>query len=68
VEKVTDKRVFGWFIELPMDTAVRDVTRFTRNRGRLLRGDVAGRFIAAVLAACRSSRCRRRSTSRWMAH
>lgn len=30
--------MFRWFIGLPMDAAVWDVTVFTKNRDRLLRG------------------------------
>ena len=32
-----------------MEAAVRDVTVFTKNRDRLLQGDVAGKFLAAIL-------------------
>lgn len=41
---------FRWFVGLNADDPVWDVTVFTKNRDRLLRGDVAGAFFAAVLA------------------
>ncbi|GIL02686.1 MAG: DDE transposase [Alphaproteobacteria bacterium] len=57
-EQVTYNMLFRWFIGLwpladlrsPMDAPVWDVTVFTENRDRLLRGEVAGKFFAAVLA------------------
>jgi len=42
--------LFRWFVGLGMDAPVWDVTVFTKNRDRLLRGEVAGRLFAAVLA------------------
>ncbi|NGM24144.1 IS5 family transposase [Roseomonas stagni] len=42
--------LFGWFIGLSMDVPDWDVTVFTKNRDRLLRGEVASKFFAAVLA------------------
>ena len=39
-----------WFVGLSIDDPVWDVTVFTKNRDRLLRGEVAGAFFAAVLA------------------
>jgi hypothetical protein len=42
--------LFRWFIGLSMDAPVWDVTVFTKNRDRLLRGEVAGKFFAALLA------------------
>lgn len=50
MEQITYNLLFRWFIGLSMDAAVWDVTVFTKNRDRLLRGDVAGKFFAAVLA------------------
>jgi len=41
--------LFRWFVGLSMDAPVWDVTVFTKNRDRLLRGDVARRFLAAIL-------------------
>jgi transposase len=38
-----------WFVGLNMDDSVWDVTVFTKNRERLLDGDIAGAFFQAVL-------------------
>ena len=40
---------FRWFVGLNADDPVWDVTVFTKNRDRLLRGEVAGAFFAAVV-------------------
>jgi transposase len=37
-----------------MDAAIWDVTVFTKNRDRLLEGDVATKFLAAVVARARA--------------
>jgi transposase len=50
MEQVTYNMLFRWFVGLSMDAPVWDVTVFTKNRDRLLRGEVAGKFFAAVLA------------------
>ena len=50
MEQVTYNMLFRWFIGLSMDAPVWDATVFTKNRDRLLRGEVAGKFFAAVLA------------------
>jgi transposase len=50
MEQVTCNMLFRWFVGLSMDAPVWDVTVFTKNRDRLLRGEVAGKFFAAVLA------------------
>ena len=42
--------MFRWFIDVSMDAGVWDVTVFTKNRDRLLEGDVARSFLLAVLA------------------
>jgi hypothetical protein len=42
--------LFRWFVGLSMDAPVWDVTVFTKNRGRLLEGDVARGFLRAILA------------------
>lgn len=50
MEQVSYNMLFRWFVGLSMDAPVWDVTVFTKNRDRLLRGEVAGKFFAAVLA------------------
>ena len=41
--------LFRWFVGLDMDADVWDVTVFTKNRDRLLKGEVADRFLDAVV-------------------
>jgi transposase len=50
VERVDFDLLFRWFVGLGVDDAVWDATTFTKNRDRLLAGEVASRFLAAVLA------------------
>ena len=49
MEQVTYNMLFRWFIGLSMDAPVWDVTVFTKNRERLLEGDVAVSFLVAVM-------------------
>ncbi len=49
MEQVTYNMLFRWFIGLSMDAPVWDVTVFTKNRERLLAGDVAVLFLLAVM-------------------
>jgi transposase len=49
MEQLDDNLLFRWFVGLSMDAAIWDVTVFTKNRERLLAGDVAAQFLAAVL-------------------
>jgi IS5 family transposase len=41
--------LFRWFVGLSMDAPVWDVTVFTKNRERLLEGDIARGFLQAIL-------------------
>ena len=41
--------LFRWLVGLLLDAAVWDVTVFTKNRERLIAGDIAAQFMAAVL-------------------
>jgi transposase len=50
MEQVSYNMLFRWFIGLSMDAPVWDVTVFTKNRERLLDGDVAVGFLLAVMA------------------
>jgi len=49
MEQLDYNLLFRWFVGLAMDAPIWDVTVFTKNRERLLEGDVATRFMAAVL-------------------
>jgi hypothetical protein len=42
--------VRGWFVGLGVDDPLWDASTFSRNRGRLLAGEVAQRFLAELLA------------------
>ena len=50
MEQVRYNMLFRWFIGLSMDAPVWDVTVFTKNRDRLLEGDIAQGFLLAMLA------------------
>jgi transposase len=49
MEQLDYNLLFRWFVGLPMDAAVWDVTVFTKNRERLIEGDIAAKFMTAVL-------------------
>lgn len=49
MEQLNYNLLFRWFVGLNMDDAVWDVTVFTKNRDRLLEGDVARRFFELVV-------------------
>lgn len=49
MEQLDYNLLFRWFVGLPMDAPVWDATVFSKNRDRLLEGDIAARFLAAVL-------------------
>lgn len=53
MEQLDYNFLFRWFVGLSIDDPVWDVTVFTKNRDRLLKGEVAGAFFAAVLAQAR---------------
>lgn len=54
MEQMDYNLLFRWFAGLSMDAAVWDVTVFTKNRDRLLAGEVAAKFLAAVVAQARA--------------
>src|SRR5262245_47857063 len=54
MEELDYSVLYRWFVGLGMDDAVWDATTFTKNRGRLLGGDIADAFFAEVLAAVRA--------------
>src|SRR3984893_13356337 len=53
MEQLEYNLLFRWFVGLDMDDAIWDATVFTKNRQRLLAGDVADAFFAAVLKQAR---------------
>ncbi len=50
MEQLDYNLLFRWFVGLNMDDPIWDVSVFTKNRDRLLQGDVAQAFFAAVTA------------------
>lgn len=50
MERLEFDLLFRWFVGLGVDDAAWDQTTFGKNRDRLLAGDVAHKFLAAVLA------------------
>jgi transposase len=51
MEELDYSVLYRWFVGLSMDDPVWDATSFTKNRDRLLEGDIADAFFAEVLAA-----------------
>ena len=51
MEELDYSMLYRWFVGLSLDDAVWDATTFTKNRDRLLEGDIADAFFAEVLAA-----------------
>jgi len=49
MEQLDYNLLFRWFVGLSMDDAVWDATTFSKNRDRLLRGDVARELLAQVV-------------------
>ena len=49
MEQLDYNLLFRWFVGLSLDAEVWDVTVFTKNRERLIAGDIAAKFMAAVL-------------------
>jgi len=54
MEQLDYNLLFRWFVGLSMDDAVWDVTVFTKNRERLLAGEVAQGFFQQVVAQARA--------------
>jgi transposase len=53
MEQLDYNLLFRWFVGLNMDDAIWDATVFSKNRQRLLEGDIATAFFAAVLKQAR---------------
>jgi transposase len=50
IERIDYDLLFRWFVGLGIEDPVWDATSFTKNRDRLLQGDIASRVLATVLA------------------
>jgi len=55
MEQLDYNLLFRWFVGLEMDDPVWDATVFSKNRERLLEGDVAEAFFQAVVAQAREA-------------
>ena len=56
MERLEFDLLFRWFVGLGVDEPVWDHSSFSKNRDRLLAGDIAAEFLAAVLAQPRVKR------------
>jgi transposase len=54
MEEIDYSVLFRWFVGMNLDEAVWDVTVFTKNRNRLLEGDVAREFLCQVIQQAQS--------------
>lgn len=50
IEQLDYNLLFRWFVGLSMDAPVWDASTFSKNRDRLLEGDVARQFLAAIIS------------------
>jgi transposase len=55
MEQIDYNLLFRWFVGLTMDDVIWDVTVFTKNRERLMRGEVSERLLLAVLEQARAA-------------
>jgi transposase len=55
MEEIDYSVLFRWFIGLDLDTPIWSPTTFSKNRDRLLQGDIAGAFFDAVAAQARAA-------------
>src|SRR5258707_11484182 len=56
MERLEFDLLFRWFVGLGMDDPVWDPSTFSKNRDRLLDGEIAAKFLSAVLAQPRVKR------------
>ena len=54
VEELDYNILYRWFVGLSLDDPIWDATTFTKNRDRLLDGDIADAFFTEVLAAIKA--------------
>jgi transposase len=54
MEQLQYNMLFRWFMDLNMDDEVWNATTFSKNRDRLLQGEIAEEFFAAVLELART--------------
>ena len=56
VEQLDYNLLFRWFVDLSMDDAVWERSKFTKNRERLIGLDIAREFFERVMAQARDAR------------
>jgi transposase len=56
MERIEFDLLFRWFVGLGIDDPVRDHSSFSKNRDRLFEGEIAAKFLAAVLSQPRVKR------------
>src|SRR4028119_841900 len=56
MERLDTDLLFRWFVGLGIDDPVWDHSTFSKNRDRLLEGDIAAKFLSAILALPRVRR------------
>src|SRR5207244_9137417 len=56
MEQLDYNLLFRWFVGLNMDDPIWDVTVFTKNRERLMKGEVAERLLLAVVEQAHAHR------------
>src|SRR5919112_505606 len=56
LERIDHDLLFRWFVGLGIDDPVWDPSTFSKNRDRLLEGDIAAQFLTALLALPRVKR------------
>ena len=68
MEEIDYSILFRWFVGLGMDDAIWSPTTFSKNRDRLLEGEIAAAFFDAVRrSGARRRGCCPMSISRWTA-
>src|SRR5213596_1991383 len=68
MEQLDYNLLFRWFVGLSMDDAVWDASTFSKNRERMLEGDIAEAFFQGVWEKHGPGSCSVTNTSRWMEH
>jgi transposase len=56
MERLEFDLLFRWFVGIGVDNAAWDHSTFSKNRDRLLEGDIAAKLLTAVLAQPRIKR------------
>jgi len=66
MEQLDYNLLFRWFVGLNMDDAIWDVTVFTKNRQRLMKGEVAERLLLAVVEQAHAQQLRGLRRVNWL--